>query len=46
MKENKLNEQYKKLSLLDEHRKVITHWLDAIQARESAYTSVVFRNGM
>ena len=46
MKENELNEQYKKLDLSDEQRKVITQWIDAIQAQESAYTSVVFRMGM
>ncbi len=32
MKENELNEQYKKLSLSDEQRKVITQWIDTIQA--------------
>ncbi len=46
MKENELNEQYKKLDLSDEQRKIITHWIDAIQAQESAYASVVFRMGM
>ena len=46
MKENELNEQYKKLNLSDEQRKVITLWIDAIQAQESAYTAVVFRMGM
>ena len=46
IEENELNEQYKKLDLSDEQRKVITQWIDAIQAQESAYTSVVFRMGM
>ncbi len=46
MKGNELSEQYKKLSLSDEHRKVIMQWTDAIQAQESAYTAVVFRIGM
>lgn len=46
MKENELNEQYKKLDLSDEQRKIITRWIDAIQAQESAYASVVFRMGM
>ncbi len=46
MKENELNEQYKKLDLSDEQRKIITQWIDAIQAQESAYTAVVFRMGM
>ncbi len=44
--ENELNEQYKKLGLSDEQRKVITQWIEAIQAQESAYTVVVFRMGM
>ena len=43
MKENELNEQYKKLNLSDEQRKIITQWIDAIQAQNSAYTAVVFR---
>ena len=46
MKETELSEQYKKLNLSDEQRKIITQWLDAIQAQESAYTAVVFRMGM
>lgn len=46
MKENELNEQYKKLDLSDEQRKIITKWIDALQAQESAYASVVFRMGM
>ncbi len=46
MKENALSEQYKKLDLSDEQRKIITQWIDAIQAQESAYTAVVFRMGM
>ena len=46
MKEIELSEQYKKLDLSDEQRKVITQWIDAIQAQESAYTAVVFRMGM
>lgn len=46
MKENEFNEQYKKLNLSDEQHKIITQWIDAIQAQESAYTAVVFRMGM
>lgn len=46
MRENELNEQYKRLNLSDEQHKVITQWMDAIQAQNSAYTSVVFRMGM
>ncbi len=46
MKGNALSEQYKKLDLSDEQRKIITQWIDAIQAQESAYTAVVFRMGM
>jgi len=34
------NEQYKKLNLSDEQRKVITLGIAAIQAQESAYTAV------
>ena len=46
MKENELNEQYKKLNLSAEQQKIITQWIDAIQAQNSAYTTVVFRMGM
>ena len=46
MKENELNEQYKKLNLSDEQPKIITQWIDAIQAQNSAYTTVAFRMGM
>ena len=46
MKENELNEQYKKLDLSDEQRKIIMQWTDAIQAQESAYTAVFFRMGL
>ena len=46
IEENELNEQYKKLDLSDEQRKIITQWIDAIQAQESAYTAVVFRMGI
>lgn len=46
MKENELNEQYKALNVSDEQHKIITQWIDAIQAQESAYTAVVFRMGM
>ena len=45
LKESELNEQYKKLDLSDEQQKVITQWIDAIQAQNSAYTAVVFRMG-
>ena len=45
-RENELNEQYKRLNLSDEQHKVITQCMDAIQAQNSAYTSVVFRMGM
>ena len=43
MKENELNQQYKNLNLSDEQRKIIMQWIDAIQAQESAYTTVVFQ---
>ncbi len=46
IKENELNEQYKKLNFSDEQRKVITHWIDDIQAQESVYTTIVFCMGM
>ena len=46
MQEKDLNEQYKKLDLSNEQRKVITQWIDAIQAQESAYAAIVFRMGM
>lgn len=46
MEENELSEQYKKLDFADEQRKIITQWIDAIQAQNSAYTAVVFRMGM
>ncbi len=46
IQENKLNEQYQKLNLSDEQRKIIMQWTDAIQAQQSAYTAVVFRMGM
>lgn len=46
LENNKLNDQYQQLNLSDEQRKVITQWIDAIQAQESAYTEVVFRMGM
>ena len=46
MKENELSVQYQQLNLSDEQHKVITQWVDAIQAQESAYTAVVFRMGM
>lgn len=46
MKENELSVQYQQLNLSDEQHKVITQWMDAIQAQESAYTAVVFRMGM
>lgn len=46
IQENKLNEQYQKFNLSDEQRKIITQWIDAIQAQESAYTAVVFLMGM
>ena len=46
MKETEHSEQYKKLNLSDEQQKIITQWIDAIQAQESAYTAVVFRMGI
>ena len=46
MQEKERNEQYKKLDLSYEQRKVIMQWINAIQAQESAYTAVVFRMGM
>ncbi len=44
--ENELNQQYKALDLSEEQRLVITRWIEAIQAQESAYTAVVFHMGM
>ncbi len=44
--ENELNQQYKALDLSEEQRLVITRWIEAIQAQESACTAVVFRMGM
>lgn len=44
--ENELNRQYKSLDLSEEQRLIITRWIEAIQAQESAYTAVVFRMGM
>ncbi len=35
-----------KLYLSNEQRKAIMHWINAIQALESAYSAVVFRMGM
>ncbi|MDE7333386.1 MAG: hypothetical protein K2O16_14370 [Lachnospiraceae bacterium] len=46
MQEKERNEQYKKLDLSYEQRKVIMQWINAIQAQESAYTAVVFRMGI
>ncbi len=46
MQEKELNEQYKKLDLSNEQRKVIMQWIDAMQAQESAYAAVVFRMSM
>ena len=43
MQEKELNEQYKKLDLSNEQRKVIMQWIDAMLAQECAYASVVFR---
>lgn len=45
MQEKELNEQYKKLDLSNEQRKVIMQWIDAMQAQGSAYAAVVFRMG-
>ncbi len=45
-KETELSQQFKELDLSDEKRKIIMQWIDAIQAQESAYTTVVFRMGM
>lgn len=46
MKENELNAQYEKLNLSDDQQKIIVQWIDAIQAKNSAYTAIVFRMGM
>lgn len=46
MKENELSKQYKTLNLSDDQQKIITQWIDAIQAQNSASTAVVFRMGM
>jgi len=46
IQKNKLKEKYKKLDLSDEQRKIITQWIETIQAQEVAYTVVAFRMGM
>ena len=46
IKENELNEQYKKINLSDKQQKIITQWIVAIQAQESAYIAVVFLMSM
>ena len=37
IQETEMSEQYKKLGLSEEQRKIIMQWIDAIQAQESAY---------
>lgn len=44
--EIEMKEQYKKLNLSYEQRKVITQRIEAIQVQKSSYTAVVFRVGM
>lgn len=43
---SELCNQYDRLDLTDEQRKVINQWIDAIHAQECAYTAVVFRMEM
>lgn len=44
--ENMLFEQYDGLELLEEQRKVIEQWTDAVHAKNSAYSMVIFRMRM
>lgn len=44
--ENILFEQCEGLELLEEQRKVIEQWTDAIHAKNAAYSMVIFRMGM
>lgn len=46
MLEQELNNQYDNLNLSDDHRQVISHWIDAIHAQEASFTAVVFRMGV
>lgn len=41
--EEELSNQYERLDLSNEQRKVIEKWVDAIHAQDEAYTVVVFR---
>jgi len=41
--EEELSNQYERLDLSNEQRKVIDTWIDAIHAQDEAYTAVVFR---
>ena len=41
--EEELSNQYKRLDLSNEQRKMIEKWVDAIHAQDEAYTVVVFR---
>ena len=43
IQEAEMSEQYKKLDLSEEKKKIVMQWIDAIQAQESAYTAIVFR---
>ena len=44
--ETELCNQYDRLDLTDEQRKVINQWIDVIHAQECAYTAVVFHMAM
>jgi hypothetical protein len=44
--ENILFERYEGLELPEEQRKVIEQWTDAIHAKNTAYSMVIFRMGM
>ena len=44
--EQELCSQYESLNLSDDQRKVILNWIDAINAMNEAYTTVVFRMAM
>lgn len=41
--ENMLFEQYEGLRLLEEQRKIIEQWTDAIHTKNAAYSMVIFR---
>ncbi|WP_123607863.1 hypothetical protein [Mobilisporobacter senegalensis] len=44
--ENMLFEQYEGLELLEEQRKVIEQWTDAVRAKNTTYSMVIFLMGI